>query len=581
MHNLDDILSPCFDNLRKVENVIRTDGIPGIRRNYYAEIWKIITEIDVNEGIKEIELYFGFTESFPYTLPDVYFPDSQVGYLPHIESCGKKLCLLPDGTSYPVCNSYELIRDCLKRSKIVIRQGINEENTNDFLSEINSYWIRKYDGEPETLDTWLIYGNIPTETCELRALYYNQNIQNDGKNATITKGLLLSPNDKETNIELYLKFHNKVDEMAVLFVKSVSVPHKPPYSLTVQDFLNLTTSEDDCKTIERYINTHKGGLIFFPISKNSVGGIYINKIDTTKRGFRNGSLKATDILLKYDKKHQCQQRQYGNLYSESRIAERTAGIEMPKKTFVVAGLGSIGSQLTYFLSGWNNTDFILIDNDNLHSENIGRHLLGFQYINQNKADAVTDYLHSIRPERRIVSHNSTFQDFIKYKSEVLNGGSALFLCTGDIMTERFVIDSIRKGYIKLPLFILWLEPFGIAGHLVYINPMQMPDDFTLYENEANMLYKYNLLAPDEYLNHSDRFTKKDAGCSGEYTLYSGNDVILLLSTLYPHINKLIQQTGKSTCYRWIGNINIAKEKNITLTADISSLTYGKIEELTL
>ena len=65
MHNLDDILSPCFDNLRKVENVIRTDGIPGIRRNYYAEIWKIITEIDVNEGIKEIELYFGFTESFP------------------------------------------------------------------------------------------------------------------------------------------------------------------------------------------------------------------------------------------------------------------------------------------------------------------------------------------------------------------------------------------------------------------------------------------------------------------------------------------------------------------------------------
>ena len=248
---------------------------------------------------------------------------------------------------------------------------------------------------------------------------------------------------------------------------------------------------------------------------------------------------------------------------------------------MVAGLGSIGSQLTYFLSGWNNTDFILIDNDDLHSENIGRHLLGFQYINQNKADAVTDYLHSIRPERRIVSHDSTFQNFIKNKIEVLNSGSALFLCTGDIMTEKFVIDSLIKGYITLPLFILWLEPFGIAGHLVYINPMQMPNDFTLYGNGTNMLYKYNLLASDEYLNHSDRFTKKDAGCNGEYTLYSGNDVILLLSALYPHINKLIQQPGKSICYRWTGNINIAKEKNITLTTDVSSLTFGNVEELAL
>ena len=143
------------------------------------------------------------------------------------------------------------------------------------------------------------------------------------------------------------------------------------------------------------------------------------------------------------------------------------------------------------------------------------------------------------------------------------------------------IDAFHSDNMKQPTFILWLEPFGIAGHLVYINPMQMPKNFVLYKDKGSMLYKYNLLAPIEYEINADRFTKKDAGCNGEYALYSGNDVTLMLSAFYPYINKLIQQPEQSKCYRWVGNIKLAQEKGFKLTIEVSSTTIGHVEELPL
>lgn len=581
MHKLTDILVSCFEQFYKIEKISRVDEIPDIRTDYYAEQWKVITEVDINDKVKEIELYLGFRKSFPYTLPDVFFPSKEFGYLPHIESVGGKLCLIADGTNYPIDNPYEIIYYCLKQSKKLIKQGANGENINDFHAEINSYWEREYHGEPEIFDYLLMCGDFPVETCTLKVLLYNQSVLGTKKAKKITRALLFPQDDENSNIERYLKSYKKLNETEALFIKSFCVPHKAPYCLTFRGLLENTSSVEDQKIIKHYINAHHGGIIVFQLSEASMGGIYIDKVNTKKKGFRNDKLKACDLLLRLEKKNQLLERQYGKLYSSHRIAMRTAGIEMPEKKFIIAGLGSIGSNLTYFLSGWNNSNFTLIDVESLQVENIGRHLLGFNYIYQNKVDAVADFLHSIRPERLVKTYNTTLQSIMTDNIESLNAHTALFLCTGDSMTEKYVVDALYNGRIKLPIFILWLEPFGIAGHLVYINPEQIPENFTLYDDEKSMLYKYNLLAPTEYLDHADRFIKKDAGCSGEYSLYSGNDVTLFLSSVYPHINQLIQQPQQSKCYRWVGNINIAIEKFLELTLEPTFVKSGEVQELRL
>lgn len=579
MHDLTDILSSCFDKLYKIENVIRVDEIPGIITDYYKECWKITTELEVCNRVEQIELYFGFQDAFPYVLPEVYFPDKRFGYIPHIESLVGKICLMTDGVSYLIDNPYGIIHYCLKQSKILIEQGLNGKNIADYDAEINSYWVQTYGGEPAVSYHWLIHGDFPDKTCVFKALIYKQNILGANNNESIIKGLLLPQDNEQTDIECYLKKHYRVDETNALYVKSITVPHKAPYSLSLQGLLDCTLSADDRKAIKQYVNTNRGGIIVFQLSEFSIGGICISKVNTTKKGFRHNSLTASDILLRFEKKNQLQKRLYGNLYSFHRIAMRTAGIEMSEQSFVIAGLGSVGSNLTYFLNSWNNVSFTLIDDESFRVENIGRHLLGYQYIDQSKVNAVADYLRSIRPERSVSTWCQTIQRVLEFNNERINVGTALFLCTGDAMTEKYVVDAIRDRRITLPTFILWLEPFGIAGHLVYINPERMPENFTLYSDENNMLYKYNLLAPIEYMSHADRFIKKDAGCNGEYTLYSGNDVTLMLSALFPYINQLIQQPEQSKCYRWVGNINIAQEKGLTLTIGTSLPIGGSIEEL--
>lgn len=157
----------------------------------------------------------------------------------------------------------------------------------------------------------------------------------------------------------------------------------------------------------------------------------------------------------------------------------------------------------------------------------------------------------------------------------------MFLCTGDVMTNIFVIDRVREGEISIPVFILWLEPYAIAAHMVYINPSQMQSELTLYSKDKYLLYKYNLIAGDEYKQHPDKFVKKEVGCNGEYTNYSGNDITLMLSAFYPIINQLVTNPDKSTCFRWEGNIQYAKTKGISLNAPLEELKTGHVSEWNL
>lgn len=237
---------------------------------------------------------------------------------------------------------------------------------------------------------------------------------------------------------------------------------------------------------------------------------------------------------------------------------------MGTRKFAVIGLGSIGSNLCYFLSGWSNTEYILVDNDIIQPENIGRHLHGMKYIQQSKVHSVEEFLREKRPDSLIKSYGNSIENVIEKDLDEFNRCSALFMCVGDCMSEQYVLSLVKKGILHSPIFILWLEPFAIAGHLVYINPANSPNLDNILEKDT-MLYKHNIIPSSEYVSRGEtEFISRDAGCNGAYAHYSGNDVILFLSAIYPIINNLIKEPFNSMCYRWVGNINIAIEKKIKL-----------------
>lgn len=570
------LLDSCFDQVYKYEEIVHVDSIPRTSRNY-IECWKLSTEIFVQEVLTLIELYIGFDSDFPYSIPNFYFPSLQFGYLPHIDSDNGKLCLFDEGVSYPVNSPTEILLSCINKAKKLIKVGAEKTNIRDYLAEISNYWIGRYNEETCVDCSFIIYDKIPNETCCLKSISYVTPLSSSHKRKTIEHTLLYS-GDKEP-FDSYVSRNFETEIGNVLFVSNFDIPRTTPYCLNLSNFFSLLAKEDR-RIAKQYINQNGGGRIFFRLTDNKIGGVEIKPVSLRKNGFRKGSLNTTDIYLNFEKKNVKLRRLYGSLYSKNRMVERTNGELMPSYNFLIAGLGSVGSNLVHFLSGYNNVSFTLVDNDILRIDNIGRHLLGFQYVNQYKDCAMMDYLQSVYPDMKVKSARTSLQRYIDGNFEKMNDFTAIFLCVGDYMTESYFIRAFEKGNFARPLFLLWLEPLGTAGHLVYLNPENFKSPIELVHSQT-LLYIHNLISDDEYKNPENNFTKRDAGCNGSYALYSENDVLLMLSAFYPIIDKLLKEPSESKCYRWVGNTDNALQKGVKVKEEIIGIHQGAIQEFPL
>ena len=559
MHNKE-LLKTCFAEISKEDDVELVGQIPTTSQHSYIECWKLSTYISVAPVAEKIELYIGFPNSFPYECPDIFYFDTKYDYFPHIDYTYRRLCYLEEGITYSPDQPISVLRECIRQAKRLIEKGAKRENEDDFIKEIYSYWIGTYPNEQTINDDWLIYGDIPTTSQILKVWSYKETLYTE-KGAS--HNLIIQNDDIDIDFEHYLKRKPYFSENETLFLRSVEIPYTPPYSISPLTFLEWIKDPDDKKLFKKVLNKKKKVIVTFPLLHTKyLGGCYIPLQPAFRKGHRN--LTAFEELTLFEKKNRCLQRLIGKIYSSDRIDQRTSGRKLGTRKFAVIGLGSIGSNLCYFLSGWSNTEYILVDNDIMQPENIGRHLHGMKYIQQSKVHSVEEFLREKRPDSLIKSYGNSIENVIEKDLNEFNRCSALFMCVGDCMSEQYVLSLVKKGILRTPIFILWLEPFALAGHLVYINPANSPNLDNILEKDT-MLYKHNIIPSSEYISRGEtEFISRDAGCNGAYAHYSGNDVILFLSAIYPIINNLIKEPFNSMCYRWVGNLNIAIEKKIKL-----------------
>lgn len=556
----DEILNDCFTQLSKVEDVCIHNYFVKEHKEY-IQAWRLTTTISIRDAVAEdIIFILGFKNTFPYTLPDIYYYDKRYDYFPHIDYNNRKLCLYNENIVFSTSNPYQLIRAIIKRAKQIIQNGTSEHCDN-FHDEIINYWDLIYGNEPPIEFGW-IHTISSFDHSRLLKLYSSEYLEQYNCRACIV--------DSDNNIEYIkyfkAKFGSKFIEHNALFLANINIPATPPYSITTDIFSSWITSEEDSKKYHHYLRTEPGLLIilFRLGDTNLLGGFIYGNINTNRNGFRKGKLTRYDILTGIERNKPLR-RLLVYEYSKQRIALRTAGRESKMHQIAIAGLGSIGSYLCHFLNSLNSPKFLLVDNDVFNVNNIGRHLLGFNYLNRPKVDGIRDYLKAINPNQEIITYRGGIESYITEYLCDINKYDILILCTGHIMSELFVLELVESKQLNIPIIIIWLEPYGIAGHVVYI------DNWTgasikdkILSN--NMLYRYNIIKDEEYCHKE--FTMKDAGCNGEYTLYSGNDVMLFLSAIYPVINRLLNsrrvEKCASRCFRWIGDTAISKEKDIQL-----------------
>lgn len=549
------------------------DSIPSVPNVHYVKCWKLVTEILNGGSVIEIILHMGFEDNFPYVLPDIYYLDTTYDYLPHIDHQTRKLCYFEDGITYNTSNCSDIVRDCIHKAKRLIEKGVNGNNQTDFTSEINSYWFARYDKESMPLFNVVFYGSFPTESTLLNLYSYKEHMT-----LAIKKRNVLTQREDDNSFLEYIQNKSNVSKKEALYLKSVDVEPRPPYSLSIKQIIAAIRDESDIKLFKTHLNRNRSFILVFRLfESNRFGGIMIENQPIKRKGW-SSPLSAYDELIKFEKQNLPLQRFMGEMYSAEIKKRRNTETQKDQYAFTVIGLGSVGSNLCHFLMGYSQPKFVLIDDDILHSENTGRHLLGFRHIGQAKSKALQDFIKERSPEIHVNAFAENLYDKFNERLQLINDCSAIFVCIGDTMTEEFIVDNVAHGAITAPLFILWLEPFAIAGHLVYINPERSNGTICLTEGKSQ-LYKHNFVQGEMYETRSDEFVEQDAGCNGSYALYNQNSVTLFLSSIFPIIDELITNPSESKCYRWVGNINIASQKGISLTD--SSARKGTVSELSI
>lgn len=565
------VLDICLDKLSLEYDIEEVDSIPQLRNLPDSRIWRVQIPALILGKAEDIEAYILFPNDFPYSMPYMIIQDERFRYLPHISIQSRKLCLYEDGEVYDAENIEGLIRESISKTRRWVEYYYGRDNSLEYAKEIKNYWNERYEEETSIDDSWILFGDIPVETCEMFGMSYaNKNLKN-GKAHVIN--VVASRDDNEAL--KYIKCQYKVYEVPVLYLVSLKIPDAPPFYMTGQEIINRISDDNDKRILKKILNRYGKVNVLFSIGLDyALGGVYIHGLKVTKNGFRKGTLTPFKVLTSFENKNKKFERLYVSIYSSHRIAERTAGKMMDEKHFLIAGLGSIGSNLCYYLNGYNNVTFSLTDRDWLTIDNIGRHLLGFEYINQHKSYAVAHYLQQYRPDRGVEVLSKNLQQL---KVDEINRSSAVFVCTGDVMSEKWLLMKMTEGFITRPAFILWLEPYGISGIMIYVNPEDIESVKRLKEKANDCFNEFCLISKEEYVN-GEKLTQRDVGCNGSYALYSANDVTMFLSAMFPIIDKLLEQPTESKCYRWVGNIKIAIEKSIRLVKS-SEMSKNTLQRL--
>ncbi len=150
------------------------------------------------------------------------------------------------------------------------------------------------------------------------------------------------------------------------------------------------------------------------------------------------------------------------------------------KKIALLGCGTIGSHLAKMLvqsgAGTGNGKIILVDNQNLEAENVGRHFLGVNRIGQNKALACEKELTRLFPNCNIRGVKANIQDSL----DELYDFDLLIDATGEEPLSVVVNEWLKKQQIsgnKIEGVFVWLFGNAIAAQAL------------LVQNDDNACYK--------------------------------------------------------------------------------------------
>ncbi|MGY8910027.1 MAG: E2/UBC family protein, partial [Flavobacteriales bacterium] len=450
------------------------------------DVWEITTEIlDRKNKIIDIRLHIIFLPDFPLCLPKILLSKEdfdKIKFIPHLQ-VDKLICIFQNYSEPNVQIPEKVVEEAIRRAKNILEEGLKANNHKDYEEEFEAYWDSNYSKKDIVNKSFLLLNEKPLK----------QNFDLISLEKPISKFhyIIHQNEDIAINFKTYLNDQNIIyKETTGFLVQDLNLFTKPPFNKTNKEIFNAI-EKLDTKDSHKYISfiNALGASKLFLFSKEINSeiryfGWFHSQAKLNRKGFRQKALNNYKVLSTFQSTEQII-RITPQVYNKQRLIKRSAGEinQNQNNKFVLAGLGSIGSNLIHYLNSKQNIEFKLIDTDSLELENIGRHYLGFNYLNWEKTKAIKDFLTQSSPIQKVETREKSIVQVIKDESKFINESDFLFVAIGESNIESWIANAIDNGLIIKPIFFIWVEPYLLGGHLIFINPKNNNYKSYFTENE--------------------------------------------------------------------------------------------------
>ncbi|MBU8974790.1 ThiF family adenylyltransferase [Lysobacter sp. MMG2] len=221
--------------------------------------------------------------------------------------------------------------------------------------------------------------------------------------------------------------------------------------------------------------------------------------------------------------------------------------QMQAASVAIVGCGALGGFLARGLVQAGVGSLVLVDHDSVKAANLGRHVLGAEWLGRSKANALAEQLARDFPHaKRATAHHARFQDLSSAQLQGLADCDVVVLAGVDLPAE-LAVDRWSATLEHAPVRVwTWTEEFALAG-------------------QAISLFGTDSLEPG--LDADGRFIKRatsrwdprtttlgEAGCGTSFQPYDAADMmhtVLMGQRLVADV--LLGKVGASLRRTWFGD----------------------------
>lgn len=557
-----------FSELSKIETcrVLDHEEIKKLRCNFSdgGTVWEISTELTFKNEILEVRLYIDFPKDFPYAFPRILINREDyngIKYIPHINE-EMVVCIFDDGQNLLMPkNTFGLLGFMLSKAKrIIIASEDETARIHEFEKEFKAYWEEKY--------------SISDITSNKGLHSISENTQYELKGIRFISGLsgfeyYVYDNEEDLRkiIDYAEKYNIKTVEVGVLLIENNF--KVPPFDISISDSIAIIEKDaEQYKKFKQLCSDYDLAniLVLFCNKANNTDEYYgwsYQEITIQPRkisGVRNSSSKLAYLKNPIISKNNVTRISFQNSSLE-RLQKRTTGYIEKQLSVVVSGLGSVGSNLVFFLKNLPINTYRLIDNQLLSIENINRHLLGFSFLKWSKANGVAQWLKSSNPLYNVEIKFDSVIAVIKNNPNFINDCDFHIVAIGSTMIEEFILKNVIDGTLTKPTIIFWVEPFMASGQMIFIMPEDSSKALKIITEEN---YKYAVLQNVD--SQKNKTYIVEGSCQTGFSPYSSAYMVQFLSSIFPYLKEhLTEGNLNSTIYTWVGDKNLLINQGLLIT----------------